>query len=258
MTATTTSLTAVDGSKAQRAIAFVDQSGIGTGPYAPVHIPGDPVGNPIAVALDASVQAATTSLGTDGTGGPTLPGGSTGVRGWLRYIASLLLAPALPTGAATSSGQSAALTALEQLHTDLTASSGGGSSGEATAANQVTGNAALAQLHSDLTVAPLGASGVATVTHSFSASGDGPAFTPLAGRDFNFSIDGTFAGTIQITRLMPGDVSQIWRQITVLGNALYVWTAPCSESLREDQVGVEYRAECVVLNSGTANTRFEQ
>jgi hypothetical protein len=37
-----------------------------------------------------------TDLGTDGSTPPTLPGGSTGVRGWLRYLASLL--PSLASG----------------------------------------------------------------------------------------------------------------------------------------------------------------
>lgn len=40
--------------------------------------------------------AAISSLGTDGSAPPTLPGGATGVRGWLRYLASLF--PALVSG----------------------------------------------------------------------------------------------------------------------------------------------------------------
>lgn len=52
-------------------------------------------GNPLPVATQ-STDPIVTSLGTDGTTPPTLPGGSTGVRGWLRYLASLL--PALVSG----------------------------------------------------------------------------------------------------------------------------------------------------------------
>ena len=62
---------------------FLDTSGTGVGPFVPAHITTDALGNFVTPALDSS-------LGTDGTTPPTLPGGSTGVRGWLRYIGSLL------------------------------------------------------------------------------------------------------------------------------------------------------------------------
>lgn len=39
--------------------------------------------------IDTNTAGTRTDLGTDGTSPPTLPGGSTGVRGWLRYLASL-------------------------------------------------------------------------------------------------------------------------------------------------------------------------
>ena len=49
-------------------------------------------------ALDASVVALGSSIGTDGSSPPMLPGGATGVRGWLRYIASLLSGGIAVTG----------------------------------------------------------------------------------------------------------------------------------------------------------------
>jgi len=45
----------------------------------------------------SSLAAIDADLGTDGTSAPTLPGGSTGVRGWLRYLSTLL--PTLAGGA---------------------------------------------------------------------------------------------------------------------------------------------------------------
>jgi len=45
---------------------------------------------------NSTLAAIDADLGTDGTSPPTLPSGSTGVRGWLRYLASLL--PSLVSG----------------------------------------------------------------------------------------------------------------------------------------------------------------
>ena len=39
---------------------------------------------------NASLAAIDADLGDDGSSAPTLPGGSTGVRGWLRYLSTLL------------------------------------------------------------------------------------------------------------------------------------------------------------------------
>jgi hypothetical protein len=51
----------------------------------------------LQTTANASLSAIDADLGTDGTSAPTLPGGSTGVRGWLRYLSSLL--PTLAGGA---------------------------------------------------------------------------------------------------------------------------------------------------------------
>lgn len=50
----------------------------------------------LALESGGNLAGIRTDLGTDGTSPPTLPGGSTGVRGWLRYLASLL--PSLASG----------------------------------------------------------------------------------------------------------------------------------------------------------------
>jgi hypothetical protein len=51
----------------------------------------------LQTTANTSLAAIDADLGTDGTSAPTLPGGSTGVRGWLRYLSSLL--PTLAGGA---------------------------------------------------------------------------------------------------------------------------------------------------------------
>lgn len=92
---------------------------------ATAHIFVDNSGNYVSVALDSTVnnvitavnsQGAlvnnvVTSLGTDGTSPPGLPGGSTGVRGWLRYIGSLLSS----TLVVSWTGQSVALAASSTI-----------------------------------------------------------------------------------------------------------------------------------------------
>lgn len=79
------------------------------------------------LAKDTTVGAVTTSLGTDGTTPPAMPGGATGVRGWLRAIYERLggtltvsgTVTATPTGTQTVAGtvalDSATLAALESI-----------------------------------------------------------------------------------------------------------------------------------------------
>lgn len=57
---------------------------------------------PTGAAQDSTVTAVTTSLGTDGTSPPTLPGGSSGVRGWLRNISTILAATQTVSGTVTA------------------------------------------------------------------------------------------------------------------------------------------------------------
>jgi hypothetical protein len=100
-----------------------------------------PTAQAAALAQDSTVAGITTALGTDGTSPPTLPGSSSGVRGWLRYIASLfptltgggrvpvdpsgVISPVsaaslpLPTGAATSAAQTTAQTSLTSIDAKL-------------------------------------------------------------------------------------------------------------------------------------------
>jgi hypothetical protein len=63
------------------------------------------------LATDDSIA---TALGSDGTSPPTLPGSSTGIRGWLRYLASLL-----PQDAATANNQQAANELLTESNSYL-------------------------------------------------------------------------------------------------------------------------------------------
>ena len=63
------------------------------------------------LATDDSIA---TALGSDGTSPPTLPGSSTGIRGWLRYLASLL-----PANPATANNQQAANELLTESNSYL-------------------------------------------------------------------------------------------------------------------------------------------
>ncbi len=92
-------------------------------------------GNPLPVATQ-STDPIVTSLGTDGTTPPTLPGGSTGVRGWLRYLASLL--PALVSGRWPVDGSG--------VTQPVSAASLPLPTGAATSAAQTTGNTSLASI----------------------------------------------------------------------------------------------------------------
>ena len=75
---------------------------------------------------------------------------------------------------------------------------------------------------------------------------------PEANSKFNFTLWGTFSGSIQLERSFDGTT---WHPITILGTPL-VFTAPCSEQLEEIDAGVRYRINCTALASGTANYRL--
>lgn len=76
---------------------------------------------------------------------------------------------------------------------------------------------------------------------------------PEPNSKFNFTLWGTFVGSVQLERTFDGVV---WHPITVLGTPL-VFTAPCSEQLEEIDAGVRYRINCTSLSSGTVNYRFQ-
>ena len=80
--------------------------------------------------------------------------------------------------------------------------------------------------------------------------------TPLAGRGFNVSLWGTFAGSTQLERSF--DSGTTWLPITAAGTQLYIWTAPASEQAQEDQYAVLYRLNNTTYTSGTWNYIISQ
>ena len=100
----------------------------------------------------------------------------------------------------------------------------------------------------------------ALVTGSFTATGvSSPLVSPRADlifNSFNLSIFGTFSATVQLQRSFDGGVT--WLPRTVAGSAAYSYTAPCSEIIPEQEVGVLYRLDCSSYTSGTVNYRISQ
>jgi hypothetical protein len=100
------------------------------------------------------------------------------------------------------------------------------------------------------------ASGLASVTGAFGATGSSATFAPLGGRKFNASIWGTFVGTVQLQRSF--DSGTTWLPLTSNGTQLETFTAPASEQWQEDESGVLYRLICTAYTSGTVNYRISQ
>lgn len=101
-----------------------------------------------------------------------------------------------------------------------------------------------------------GASGVSSVTGTFTAVGYSAPFTPTPGRPFNLSAWGTFVGTVTLERSFDGGVTKL--PLTALGSSLFSLTAPFSEIVQEDEYGVQYFLRCTAFSSGTINYRISQ
>jgi hypothetical protein len=152
-------------------VTLVDQTDTAYSSGSPLHVADAGLSG---VAQDTTVAGVTTSLGTDGSTPPTLPSGSTGVRGWLRLIASYVL------GVATAAKQDTAQTSLSAIQTStghipaqgaalaaaslpvtvasdqtlpISASALPLPGGAATAANQATGNTALSAIQTSVAAA---------------------------------------------------------------------------------------------------------
>jgi hypothetical protein len=99
------------------------------------------------------------------------------------------------------------------------------------------------------------ASGLAPVIGSFIAAGPSNPFKPVNGRSFNITISGTFTAIIQLERSFDGND---WFPLTQNGQPICVYTAPCSESFREDENVVQFRLNCTTWTVGAANYRLSQ
>jgi hypothetical protein len=107
-----------------------------------------------------------------------------------------------------------------------------------------------------LSGAGLSASGKTPVITALTATGPTAAFTPVAGRNFNVEIRGTFVATVQLERSLDGGTN--WTPLTAGGTQLYKWTAPASEVASETETTAQFRLNCTAFTSGTANTRISQ
>lgn len=94
------------------------------------------------------------------------------------------------------------------------------------------------------------------ITGTFAATGQSASFTPIAGREFNVTLRGTFVATVQLERSF--DAGANWSPITAAGTQLYLWTAPASETAEEPQYGVLYRLNDTAYTSGTVTYRISQ
>jgi hypothetical protein len=95
------------------------------------------------------------------------------------------------------------------------------------------------------------------VTGSFTAAAQtSSSFIPLAGREFNWTIWGTFVATIVLERTFNGGTN--WHALTGAGTTISEVTAACSEIAKESEWGVYYRLRCSAYTSGTANYRISQ
>lgn len=112
---------------------------------------------------------------------------------------------------------------------------------------------------------PVGAgylpTGISPVTGTFTATPQTSAlspFVPLAGRPFNVSLWGTFSATVQLERSFDGGTT--WLQLTSNGTQVEKFTGSTviSESVTENEAGVQYRLNCTAYTSGTVNYRLSQ
>ena len=95
---------------------------------------------------------------------------------------------------------------------------------------------------------------LAQVTQS-TFTGTGQSASMSIRGSFNFSLWGTFAGTVRIERSF--DNGTTWLPMTVLGSAV-TFTGPATETFEEPEAGVLYRVNCTAFTSGTINYRVSQ
>lgn len=104
-----------------------------------------------------------------------------------------------------------------------------------------------------------GASGKDPVSGTFTSTTASANFTPIAGREFNISVWGTFGATVQLKRSFDGGVT--WLALTAAGTTLYSWTGGTSvsysEIAEEPQYNVLYQLQCT-WTSGTVNYSISQ
>lgn len=97
------------------------------------------------------------------------------------------------------------------------------------------------------------ASGVATVTGTFAATGQSAAFTPISGRDFNISLGtpGTALGdTVVLERSFNS--GSTWAAVTYPDGTVVSWTVGINTSWSDDEASVQYRLNCTAWTTSVA------
>ena len=202
---------------------------------------------------------------------------------------------ALPTGAATSAGQTSAQTSLTAIaastaagataagqttaHTDATAALtqqtatatntaaiSTNTAAGATSANQTTELTRLGSIATNTASPAYPPSGVTAVSTAITAAGASGSVTPAAGRTFHAQLTGTGVATCYLERKLDGTN---WVPITATAagttTTLYNWSytgSALSEDVVEAQYGVPYRVDCGAqlgsYTSGTINAGLTQ
>lgn len=93
------------------------------------------------------------------------------------------------------------------------------------------------------------------LTGTLAATGAGAA-KPFH-HDFNVSLWGTFAGTVQVERSFDGGTTFVPVSKDTSGS-IATYTAPCSIICAEPELGVLYRVNCTAYTSGTINYRLSR
>lgn len=226
--------------------AFVNAGGNLTGvspsnPF-PVTFPGG-----VSVSNFPATQAISGTIGVSSL--PSLPAGANAIGAvTVSGTVSVSSIPALPAGAnAIGSVSVSNLPATQPV--SGTVGVGGTLPGFASVPSVAVGN--------------FPASGVSAVTGTFTGTGTSVAFTPLAGRAFNFSIisastapGASLNGTVYLARSIDGGTT--YTPVTASGTQLESFTTVTGESWSDSQTGASYELICSVYTSGTITYRISQ
>jgi hypothetical protein len=85
-------------------------------------------------------------------------------------------------------------------------------------------------------------------------TGTGQSATPSPDGDFNVSLWGTFAATVQLERSFDAGATLL--PVTYVDGSALSWSGPVSTTLSEPESGLLYRLNCTAFTSGTVNYRI--
>lgn len=145
-------------------------------------------------------------------------------------------------------GKFASLVGATQLPANL---------GQSTMAGSLSVAVASDQSEIPVVASPLKASGVTSVSGTFSSTGASASFTPIAGRDFNVLLKYNAAdASVNLERSL--DAGANWAPLTGSGVDIMRFTDSANEQWGDSEVGVRYRLNCVSLTAGTVDYQISQ